>query len=65
MSNLQESTKVGYSKISDKMVFRNGINGVKAIYHTTIKIQKSHKKLTNQRLLLKTISDLRLVFSAQ
>jgi len=65
MGNLRGSTKVGYSKISDKMVFRNGINEVKAIYQTTIKIHKSHKKLVNQRLLLKVIADLRFIFSAQ
>lgn len=52
MGNLQESTRVGYSKISDKMVFMHGINEVKAIYHTTIKIHKSHKKLVNPEIAL-------------
>jgi hypothetical protein len=48
----QGSAKVGYSKISDKIVFRHGINEVKAIYHTTIKIQKSHKKTHKSEIAL-------------
>ena len=54
MGNLQGSTRVGYSKISDKMVFRHGIKEVKAIYHTTIRIHKSHKKTRKSEIAIES-----------